>query len=94
MEEKSNSSFQFADRDILILVCAAWVGTLAMMNVRERKQEIGILRALGYSAGKITALFLGKALLLGILGAVLGFIIGTALSLKFGPEILSHGKIN
>ncbi|NOY60871.1 MAG: FtsX-like permease family protein [Calditrichaeota bacterium] len=71
----------------VVLVCAAWVGTLAMMNVRERKQEIGILRALGYSAGKITVLFLSKALLIGILGAVLGFIIGTALSLKFGPEV-------
>lgn len=71
----------------VVLVCAAWVGTLAMMNVRERKQEIGILRALGYSAEKITVLFLSKALLIGILGAVLGFIIGTALSLKFGPEV-------
>lgn len=71
----------------IILACAAWIGALAMINVRDRQQEIGILRALGFGAGKIASLFLGKAVLLGILGAVIGFIIGTFLSLKYGPEI-------
>ena len=71
----------------VVVVCAAWIGTLAMANVRERKQEIGILRAIGYSGGKIAGLFLGKAFSLGILGAVLGFAIGTVLSLIYGAEI-------
>jgi len=71
----------------VVVVCAAWIGTLAMINVRERKQEIGILRAIGYGGGKIAALFVGKALSLGIIGAVLGFGIGTVLSLIYGPEI-------
>lgn len=71
----------------IVVICAAWIGTLAMINVRERRQEIGILRAIGYGGGKIAGLFLGKALLLGILGAVLGFGIGTVLSLIYGPDI-------
>jgi ABC-type lipoprotein release transport system permease subunit len=72
---------------VLLFVAAIWIGILAFFNVKERKQEIGILRALGYGAGKIAWLFFGRALLLGIIGAVLGFVIGTAFSLFYGPDI-------
>ena len=71
----------------IIIVCAAWIGALAMLNVKERKNEIGIFRALGYRTSRIAGLFLGKSLLLGILGALLGFALGTLLSVKIGPGI-------
>ena len=58
-----------------------------MMNVRDRRGEIGIVRALGYSSGKITAMFLGKSVIVGLLGAIAGFIIGTILALNFGSDI-------
>jgi ABC-type lipoprotein release transport system permease subunit len=72
---------------VILAVCGAWVGVLAMVNVRDRQQEIGIMRALGYGSGKITLLFLGKAVIIGLLGAAVGFFIGTALALNFGPGI-------
>jgi putative ABC transport system permease protein len=72
---------------IVIFVCAAWIGMLAMLNVKDRKQEIGVLRALGYGADKVAVLFLGRAILIGVIGAIVGFVIGTLLSLKYGPEI-------
>jgi len=71
----------------VLVVCAAWVGLLAMLNVRQRRQEIGILRALGYGSARVASLFLGKAVIVGALGAGLGFAIGTALALKFGPGV-------
>ena len=71
----------------VVIVCMSWIGILAMLNVRERRQEIGIMRALGYGSSKIGALFLGKAVLIGLIGAVVGFGIGTGLALKFGPAI-------
>ena len=67
--------------------CALWVGLLALGNVRERRSEIGILRALGVGSGRVAALFLGKAVLLGFIGAVLGFALGTELALHFGPKL-------
>ncbi|MEW6360463.1 MAG: FtsX-like permease family protein [Planctomycetota bacterium] len=72
---------------VVLLVCAAWVGVLSLINVRERRQEIGTLRALGVGSGRIAALFLGKAVVLGIVGAVIGYAIGTALALRYGPGI-------
>ena len=71
----------------LLVVCAAWLGVLAILNVRERKVEIGVLRALGYGSGRIAALFLTKPALLGVVGAALGYALGSALALTWGPEI-------
>jgi len=66
---------------------ALWVGLLTVLNVRERRAEIGLWRALGRGSGRIATLFLGKAALLGLLGAGLGYALGTALALRFGPDI-------
>ncbi len=72
---------------LILLAVMIWIGALAFLNVRERKQEIGVLRAVGYGSGRIAALFLGKALITGLTGAVSGFVVGTVLALRFGPEI-------
>ena len=71
----------------IVVACGAWIGVLAMMNVRQRQHEMGIMRALGYGSGKILSLFLGKAIVIGLIGAVVGFGIGTGLALSYGPEI-------
>ena len=71
----------------VVIACGVWIGVLAIMNVRDRQAEIGIMRALGYDSGRITLLFLGKAVIIGLLGAAVGFFIGTALALNFGPGI-------
>ena len=72
---------------VILLACGAWVGVLAMMNVRQRREEIGIMRALGYGSGRISFLFLGRSILIGIAGALLGFAAGTLLVVSLGPEI-------
>ena len=72
---------------IVVLACAVWIGLLALSNVRERRAEIGVLRAMGVGTASIAAAFIGKAILLGLVGAVLGFAIGTSLALHLGPQI-------
>lgn len=72
---------------IVVIACGVWIGVLVIMNVRDRRQEIGVMRALGYGSGSISSLFLGKAMLTGVLGAVVGFFVGTALALSFGPFV-------
>ncbi|MCD6566951.1 MAG: ABC transporter permease [Bacteroidales bacterium] len=71
----------------VIILIALWIGVLVMINVRERITEIGILNAMGHGWTEIVGLFLGKALLIGVLSAATGFILGTGLALKFGPDI-------
>jgi putative ABC transport system permease protein len=47
-----------------------------LANARARRGEIGLLRALGAGAGKILALFMGKAILAGLAGGLLGITLG------------------
>lgn len=61
---------------LIVFVCALWVGLLAWSNVRERRAEIGLLRAIGKRSGSIASLFLGKAILLGMVGGVAGCLLG------------------
>ena len=79
----------------VLAVCGVWVFALALINVLERRQEIGILRAHGIGAGRIAWLFLGKAVLVGLLGAGLGFVLGTWLAQQLGPTTykITHAKI-
>ncbi len=73
---------------LVVLACAVWVGLLALANVHQRRTEIGILRALGKGSGTIACLFLGKAALLGLLGAAVGFVLGSYLAELLGVKAL------
>lgn len=71
----------------VLAACALWVGVLAWLNVRERRYEIGVLRALGYGSVTIGFLVLGKAALLGAIAAGLGFKAGSWLAGVYGPAV-------
>ena len=73
---------------LVVLVCAIWVGLLALANVRQRSTEIGLLRALGKGSGMIAGLFLGKAVLVGLIGAGAGFLLGTWMAQFLGQSTL------
>jgi len=61
---------------LVLLGSALWVGGVFLTNVRERRGEIGILRALGAPARTILGMFLAKALLMGLAGGVAGYAAG------------------
>ncbi|MGF1578490.1 MAG: ABC transporter permease [Gemmataceae bacterium] len=63
---------------LAIVASLIWLGFTMLGNVRERISEIGILRALGLSSGHVYALFLTRAVLVGVIGAVVGYAIGVA----------------
>ena len=58
---------------LITAVCVLWIGLLTLGNVRERSSEIGILRAIGLRSGQVFTIFIGRALLIGIIGAILGY---------------------
>jgi len=69
----------------LVLVgCGLWIALLTLMNVRQRSGEIGILRAIGLRSSEILTIFLAKALLFGLLGAVVGYLAGFGLGIAWG----------
>jgi len=71
---------------LVLTACTLVVGVLAWINIRERRIEIGILRAMGLQTRSILIVFMGKAAVLGVLGGLLGLMLGMGLFLVLGPE--------
>ena len=61
---------------VVTVASALWIGGLAYLNARQRRKEIGILRALGLRSRQILALFLARAAAMGVIGGVIGLIVG------------------
>ena len=74
------TTFILAIGGISLVVAAVSIFNVMMMSVKERVQEIGILLSIGTEKGEVRRMFLYEALILGLIGAVVGgimsFIIG------------------
>lgn len=86
--QRSLQSLVMVTTPLVVLICAVWVGLLAWANVRERRPEIGILRALGKRSSAIASLFLGKAILMGLLGGLIGCGLGYLLAVNLGTDAI------
>ncbi|MGB7787267.1 ABC transporter permease [Methanoregula sp.] len=74
------TTFIMAIGGISLVVAAVSIFNVMMMSVKERVQEIGILLSIGTEKGEVRRMFLYEALILGLIGAIVGglmsFIIG------------------
>jgi putative ABC transport system permease protein len=61
---------------VALLVGAVGVANIMIISVLERRSEIGLRRALGATRGHIRIQFLSEAILLGLLGGVVGVAFG------------------
>jgi putative ABC transport system permease protein len=63
---------------VSLLVGAVGVANIMVISVLERRQEIGLRRALGATKGNIRAQFMSEAVLLSLLGGAVGVLAGAA----------------
>lgn len=76
----------------LISVCVLVVGLLGMLvalytALNERRREMAVLRAVGLTAGRVTALLVFEAVLLAVAGCVFG------VALVYGLTALAQGPV-
>ena len=86
-----------------LLIASLGIGATMVMNVSDRRREIGLLRSQGMSRGQIMELFLGEGVLLGLFGFLLaipggllllkGATNSTTLAGFFIPYIVPYGAI-
>jgi putative ABC transport system permease protein len=72
---------------IIILVGGASIANYMYANVFERRREIGTMMALGAGSGVVVKMFLLKAVLLGLAGGLVGYLLGTVAAVTLGPRI-------
>ena len=77
---------------VILLVLIAMIGSISIANymwanVEERRREIGTFLTLGATRGSIYRLFFAKAVILGLLGGICGYVLGTASAMVLGPQL-------
>lgn len=68
----------------LILSCIG-VFNMMMNSIYSRIREVGLLKAFGISKQQLIMLFLYEAIVIGIIGGITGFGVGTGLAYLIGP---------
>jgi putative ABC transport system permease protein len=66
-----------------LVIGAVGMGVISVRNVSERKREIGMMRAIGFSRGQVVLSVLFELVVLGIIGLVIGVVNGLLISVGF-----------
>jgi len=72
----------------LVLVLTALCVMAAMTNVAmERRNDVGLMKAIGGATRRVLRIFLAEAALLGLTGGILGAALGLLLSIWLGKQV-------
>ncbi len=93
MLEKINR-FMMALAGITLLVGLFAVINTMMSSVNERIKDIGIMRAVGASRNQIVKIFIYEAIIVGIIGGILGYLVGSLLAYAIGPLLLEGSAVS
>lgn len=74
---------------ISVLTALCVLGTMAALAM-ERRQDVGLMKALGGSIGRIVTLFMAEVGVLGAAGGFIGAILGLALSRWMGQRVFGQ----
>ena len=72
---------------LAIVVGGLGIINTMLMSVFERTREIGVLKAVGWSNRKILTMIVGESLVITIVSAIIGSIIGFAACTLLGPQM-------
>jgi putative ABC transport system permease protein len=71
---------------ILVLTALCVLATMAALAI-ERREDVGLMKALGGSISRVVGLFLAEVGVLGAVGGLIGCIVGLALSRWMGQRV-------
>lgn len=77
---------------IMFISSALMIGLLFSAIIGERKREIGLLMAVGFRSGDLTALLLAEAAIATAMGGVLGCVLGAMLMRVYEHSLVYHLK--
>lgn len=88
--ERTRSVVLTASAVVVVLIVLCMVATFTG-SVLERRKDFAVMKALGASNGSVNLLFAGEAILISMVGAVLGFLAGSAVAWWIGAANFGNG---
>lgn len=79
----SQSASSILIQFFVVLSVSIGIASVLVVSVVQRRRQIGILRAMGLSRGKVARVFMWQGTLLGILGSIAGVGLGVAIARLF-----------
>lgn len=76
---------------VLLGIAAIGIFNILLMSIYERTKEIGLLGAIGLKPRQITLLFLFEGIMIGLVGAVVGTIMGYLITSILGFYGINYG---
>jgi lipoprotein-releasing system permease protein len=80
---RSQGSSSIMIQTFVILAVALGIASVLAVSVVQKGREIGILKAMGVSTGRVERVFLLQGAIVGLAGSAVGVVIGIGLSLFF-----------
>jgi len=88
------SNFLLVLAAITLAVGAFGVVNTMMTSVHERVKDIGIMRSVGASGGQIIKVFMYEAVIIGLIGGIAGYLLGSALAYVTGPLVFEGATVS
>ena len=77
---KKTRGIMMGSISIIVLIVAAFtIYNIVNMTVKQKLHDIAILKAQGFAGKSVIKIFISEALIIGILGTIIGLILGSAL---------------
>jgi putative ABC transport system permease protein len=85
-------TFSYGIAVLVVAIGSLLVFVTMMGSVNERTREIGIFRAIGFRRGHVMQIILLEAMIVGILGGIAGFVVGSSVAKMTVPFLLDGGS--
>ena len=76
---------------VILGIASIGLFNILLMAIYERTQEIGLLGAIGLKPRQISMLFLYEGIIIGLIGAIVGIIMGYAITFVLGIVGINYG---
>lgn len=87
---KNIASFSFTFLIVILIVGGVVLTIINLFNIRERKYEIGVLRAIGMTKFKVTLQLISEVFIIALIALIVGTSVGSVLSQPISNYMLSN----
>ncbi len=93
LARRTTSGYLYYLLALVLGITVVIIAVTGLQEVSDRRQEVGILLAMGVSYARIVGLYVAKLFAIALLASFTGFLVGSCLSREFlSPMLVTHSQ--